>query len=454
MLCALCVASKADAVDWDGETYVGATSGPLHLPNGAGKTFYPDGRLRSDGHFVDGSMQGAGVHHLEDGAVYTGNFVNGLREGVGRFINSGGCAGTWRYGEMHGIGRDSWAYGLAYEGQWANDQREGFGVEWRKDGYVVACGLWRDSRLVQWRSVPHRILPADSKYLTGRMQLAGEDILLMPGGGFYSGAMNADSQPHGQGVSYDRYGGMLASGQWLNGKLHDQTQLRVNEGTWTGRVVDGHPYGHGICRLDGGSIRAGNAWQESGYSHLVGLEFDKDANLTHVGRWVGGRFMQHIVPLIEVPREHLPPRLLALSTATVLFPGGRSYTGATKGINQRHGEGVMRSADGKELQRGMWCDDHFVSELAAGSASAASAPAVPAYVAASVTANVAAPSIPSIDSLRPCQVSQLHLPPQQAERESHTAPVPPSISLRLLPADAPPTVPGALPGRTVHSARV
>ncbi len=164
----LCVASKADALAPDGLTYEGATTDPLHRPNGAGKMVYPDGLPCADGHFVDGKMHGAGVFHSEDGAVYTGNFVNGLSEGIGRFVHRDGESesyeGEWKQDKPHGISRYTWPNGEVYEGQWAKGLAEGLGVEWSKDGKVTRCGLWRDGKFAESQFVPRLLLPSDSKH--------------------------------------------------------------------------------------------------------------------------------------------------------------------------------------------------------------------------------------------------------------------------------------------------
>lgn len=42
-----------------------------------------------------------------DGSVYTGNFINGARKGLGKFENSDGSIyeGSWLENKMHGHGK-------------------------------------------------------------------------------------------------------------------------------------------------------------------------------------------------------------------------------------------------------------------------------------------------------------------------------------------------------------
>jgi hypothetical protein len=70
------------------------------------------------------------------------------------------------------------------------------------------------------------------------------------------------------------------------------------------------------------------------------------------------------VPLSSLPpRDKLPQLTEAQAASTLLFPGGDCYTGGVNAKQQRHGEGIMRAADGAVLQRGVWKDDKLISEL-------------------------------------------------------------------------------------------
>lgn len=60
----------------------------------------------------------------EDGSVYDGEKVNGLRHGIGKFFYADGgyYEGDWRYGRMEGLGTLYYpSDGLAYVGQWKDD---------------------------------------------------------------------------------------------------------------------------------------------------------------------------------------------------------------------------------------------------------------------------------------------------------------------------------------------
>ena len=71
-----------------------------------------------------------------DGATYVGQFVNGLREGVGTF--------TW---SIH-----SPDAGRVYEGEYKNNRRNGKGKRTYRDGSILE-GYWKDNKL--WNGTKH-----------------------------------------------------------------------------------------------------------------------------------------------------------------------------------------------------------------------------------------------------------------------------------------------------------
>lgn len=59
-----------------------------------------------------------------DGAVYTGQFVNGTRRGAGKLEKPDGSVyeGAWRSDKQHGPGRLTLADGTVQQGKWFKDQ--------------------------------------------------------------------------------------------------------------------------------------------------------------------------------------------------------------------------------------------------------------------------------------------------------------------------------------------
>jgi len=212
----------ADVVAHNGIYYVGATGGPLHMPHGFGRTYWPSGALHREGSFVAGRQAGAGVSRCLAGNVYTGHFVNSVREGSGcmQFASGSRYDGEWKLGEQHGIGRSTSAVtGTVYEGQHAHSKLEGLCIQYKQGSTSFKSGEWRGNRFIRSCPVPRSALLADSPCLSAAMRAAGPAILLLPSGGYYSGGTNAAHQRHGAGAVFSAGGTLLQRGRWVEDEL-------------------------------------------------------------------------------------------------------------------------------------------------------------------------------------------------------------------------------------------
>ena len=127
----------------------------------------PDGSIYTGQWSTDGRIEGVGSQVWQDGAKYSGEFLNGEKHGYGTKTTSNGqsYSGFWRHnnrsghgtynwpsgssytgnfkhGDNHGWGKYTWHNGKIYEGEYKNDEKEGFGVMMFPDGrrYV---GEWK-----------------------------------------------------------------------------------------------------------------------------------------------------------------------------------------------------------------------------------------------------------------------------------------------------------------------
>lgn len=113
-------------------------------------------------------------NELTKGGKYTGNFKDGIKDGLGSmgFITGARYEGMWSQGRMHGKGLYIWADGRRYEGEWVRGERHGAGMstmangEKHEGGYIhnqmngagwwrftsgkVRPGEWRDDKLLRW----------------------------------------------------------------------------------------------------------------------------------------------------------------------------------------------------------------------------------------------------------------------------------------------------------------
>ena len=94
----------------------------------------------------NGKMSGKGIYRFESGAVYDGEYLDGLYHGLGiyRFANGDIYEGEYRAGKMSGHGIYRSTNGNVYEGGWLNDLRSGYGIYRYSDGNIYEGGYLND----------------------------------------------------------------------------------------------------------------------------------------------------------------------------------------------------------------------------------------------------------------------------------------------------------------------
>ena len=104
------------------------------------------GEVRSTGSEIP---HGRGVQILPDGAVYSGDFVDGKREGNGRLSTVSGDVydGKWKNGQRHGHGVETDMTGVRYEGYWKNGRKVGRGRFKYADGFEQQVIVGKDGKL-------------------------------------------------------------------------------------------------------------------------------------------------------------------------------------------------------------------------------------------------------------------------------------------------------------------
>ena len=60
------------------------------LPNGKGTEYYKNGNIKYEGDYINGKREGNGKFIDEDGNYYIGQFKNDLRNGIGKVFLSNG----------------------------------------------------------------------------------------------------------------------------------------------------------------------------------------------------------------------------------------------------------------------------------------------------------------------------------------------------------------------------
>jgi len=106
------------------------------IASGKGKMIYPDGN-KYEGDFVGGKREGQGTFTLKrSGEVYTGTFVNGQLNGFGKYIDViESYEGNWINGKRTGKGKlFLHVLGNIYEGDFVEGRFTGKGIYKYKDG--------------------------------------------------------------------------------------------------------------------------------------------------------------------------------------------------------------------------------------------------------------------------------------------------------------------------------
>jgi len=87
--------------------------------------------------------------------AYRGDLLGTTADGEGEVLwtnaqgrEVGFYAGSFKSGEMHGMGAFTWADGSVYEGEWQNDQMHGTGTKMSADGRVEHSGQWQRNQPV------------------------------------------------------------------------------------------------------------------------------------------------------------------------------------------------------------------------------------------------------------------------------------------------------------------
>lgn len=164
---------------------------------------------------------GYGTCKIENGE-YTGELVNGVRQGYGvmTFSNRDIYDGDWEEGEMHGVGRykfwnkEKGRYTHSYKGQfyhgvregkgrmeysnhdiyqgtWQNNYRTGDGICWFADGSVFH-GIWKFNKMIRGVFRKSNGVLYDGELNNGKYNGFGK--LFWPSGNWFEGIFK-DNKP-------------------------------------------------------------------------------------------------------------------------------------------------------------------------------------------------------------------------------------------------------------------
>ena len=204
------------------------------IPNGVGIMKGNNGGIYT-GEFVNGIKQGHGVFRWKDGSSHKGRWNDDKRNGYGELISMDDSiySGNWVADKKNGHGIFKYKSGNEYNGEWESDKREGFGFFREKvdDYWLPIIGNWK-----------YNVFNGIGKIITPN--------------GKYVGSCYYQKR-HGNGVKVYNNGDKYI-GQWKNGKKHGYgIYIWVDGRQYIGEWENDQQKGKGrITKIDG-TIRYG-----------------------------------------------------------------------------------------------------------------------------------------------------------------------------------------------------
>ena len=195
-------------------------------------------------------VNGKGIYKYSNGAVYEGEFVNNLKNGIGVMVWQSGdkYIGEWKAGNITGKGKLIYKDGRIYEGDFLKDQIEGKGTMIYKDGSKYIGDFKNGLKNGQGKYT----------YANGTIE-EGEFI-----NSIYQNPMNASYTcvkgdcNNGIGTYNFAYGPRTSyTGQFKDGKPDGEGSFIENDDIYKGHFEKGKKNGNGILTVKNGSTYTG-----------------------------------------------------------------------------------------------------------------------------------------------------------------------------------------------------
>lgn len=106
------------------------------------------------GQWQNDQQHGAGKHNWTDGRAYEGQYVKGRFSGFGKMVWATDKGSMWYEGQYendvkHGKGKFTWPNGNVYDGGWANGKRHGQANFLTSSG-KQKFGFWKEDKFLHW----------------------------------------------------------------------------------------------------------------------------------------------------------------------------------------------------------------------------------------------------------------------------------------------------------------
>lgn len=280
---------------------------------------YPNGD-KYTGDFSHGLVRhGQGTMTYNNGAKYSGQWVDDFRDGTGtmEYTNGDTYSGHWEKGAAQGYGIEETELGDLYEGLWSEGKRSGEG-KLTMPCYTVFEGVWVNDKLPKGK-------------------------IIYNNGWIYSGDIDEQSE-HGCGTMFygpdDTYG--YYRGEWSCGKRNGLGNRKYKDGSqYSGYWKEDQKHGKGIMTYGNGSTYDGE-WKD-GRAHGKGKIVYNDGS-SYEGNWKEGKRGCGFVKLKTCVLTSLKERVFPVDGQSPLTVSTGFFTrvvGKIKELNK--GEGYFRS---------------------------------------------------------------------------------------------------------------
>ncbi|CAE7180896.1 PIP5K5 [Symbiodinium microadriaticum] len=202
--------------------------------HGEGTLLRPDGG-RYEGQFVNDRACGRGRFVHANGDVYEGQWMDDKAHGSGKFLHSDGSSyiGDWVEDMKSGQGLETWADGSTFKGEYRDGKKHGYGVFTSSDNSSYSGQFFNDSMHGEGTYTF-----SDGRVYVGSWQdsqMTGHGTMRWPDGRWYEGDYLGDRKS-GEG-KFCWPDGRRYVGQWLEGKQHGKGRYVdvkgvAREGLW------------------------------------------------------------------------------------------------------------------------------------------------------------------------------------------------------------------------------
>lgn len=276
----------------------------LHISNGS--KWYLEGdeltHLKYIGEVKNDIPHGFGEEYLKGKKYFSGNYINGLRDGQGTYFGEDGSTyiGEWKNNEANGLGIEKYTsegVNAVYEGEFKDNLRNGQGSLTLSNGASFK-GEWVDNLL------------------------NGFVVEILSDGRKYEGNYK-DGKRNGQGT-FIWPDGQSYEGEWLNNEFHGYGIFNYSNGKYEGEFKTSKRNGKGTITYSNGTKYQGD-WKNDLFNGF-GIILEADGR-KYEGNWKNDK---------------------KDGQGTFIWPDGQAYIGEWQN-DEREGYSIEIYSDGSML---------------------------------------------------------------------------------------------------------